>query len=219
MTAATTTITPRLLAVSVAPQEFDVLCSKDKTHSAHRGNKIFRERIEFMKETYRQTKNKQGKMEITKDIVRYLKETHASRFLKRNGAGVWAEISDQAARDKVSHALRFATRRDTKSEQLNGRSKSQEAILEHHHHQHHLGMEVTTSTETTAVVEENNPQEQQQVEPKSTNHPLVSPTVCSAPKASATGGTTATNSSVYCGVIPEEHIEPSKWLLALRQGS
>jgi len=215
---------PKLLgAASLTPQEYDVLCSKDKTHSSHPGNRLFRGRIDSMKEIYRKTKNKQGKMEITKDIVRYLKEKHSARFLKRNGAGVWAEISDQAARDKVSHALRFATRRDKKSETSIG----------------NLISAATTRAPPQGVADENNLQwsapapaavpvralENASSAPRNDTLVATESTKKSGDEtgrpfsAASESATAPANASAYCGVIPEEHIEPSKWLLALRQGS
>ena len=182
----------------VTPLEFDVLCSKDKTHSTHAGNRLFRERIDAMKEIYRMTKNKQGKMEITKNIVNYLKQTHSTRFLKRSANGSWAEISDQAARDKVSHALRFATRRDNAGNIKRNKGPSQ-------------------PQGPSSGVDPINPQ--RPAASRTTSEATTSSAVSQDSAASAAAAGDASG-SVYYGrrIIPVEHIEPSKWLLALRQG-
>ena len=91
------------------PSERDILCGKDKTYGKHTGNRLFRDRIEEMKVLYCSASSKQEKMAITKEIVRFMITEHGSRFLKKEG-DIWIEINNQAARDKVSHALRFAAR-------------------------------------------------------------------------------------------------------------
>jgi hypothetical protein len=50
-------------------------------------------------------------MQITKDILTVLKSKHNCRFIKLKkypDGSEWEEISDQKARDKISHALRYA---------------------------------------------------------------------------------------------------------------
>lgn len=91
------------------PADFDILCGKDKTHAKSKGNQMFKERIEIMKVPYAAASTKQDKMKITKEIVAFMQLQFGSRFLKMEG-DQWEEITEQAARDKVSHALRFAAR-------------------------------------------------------------------------------------------------------------
>lgn len=90
-------------------EENDILCGKDKTYAKHPGNRKFRERIALMKVPYTTAPTKQEKMEITRGIVNHMRIDCGSRFLKMEN-GAWVEIDNQAARDKVSHALRFASR-------------------------------------------------------------------------------------------------------------
>lgn len=50
-------------------------------------------------------------MRLTKEIVHSIRSKYQARFIRWNvGADGWEEISDQVARDKVSHALRFAAK-------------------------------------------------------------------------------------------------------------
>ncbi|GAX24184.1 hypothetical protein FisN_4Lh273 [Fistulifera solaris] len=89
----------------------DVLCGKDKTYGIHPGNQRFREMIESFVEVYKGNHSKQDKMKITRTIVAVMKQRYNTRFIKRvkwNGNDMWEQISDAIARDKVSHALRFA---------------------------------------------------------------------------------------------------------------
>ena len=91
------------------PAEYDILCGKDKTYSKHPGNLAYIDLIASYSGRYQQATTKQEKMRITKEIVSHMKNKYGSRFIKVKGQG-WQEISDQMARDKVSHALRFANK-------------------------------------------------------------------------------------------------------------
>mmetsp|Transcript_8229 Transcript_8229/g.10769 ORF Transcript_8229/g.10769 Transcript_8229/m.10769 type:complete len:298 (-) Transcript_8229:73-966(-) len=106
-------ITSPYSLLSNKPNDNDVLCSKDKSFSNHHGNLLFRERVDSMTEQYLRSRSKTEKMQMTKDAVLYLYETYGSRFMKKID-GVWVEINSQAARDKVSHALRFAAKKEAK---------------------------------------------------------------------------------------------------------
>ena len=102
------------------PSKHDILCGKDRKYSKHTRNGLFRELINGMKATYDRATSKKQKMQITKDIVTFMKQECGSRFLKKldkqqsscssSPSSLWVEIDDQTARDKVSHALRFANR-------------------------------------------------------------------------------------------------------------
>jgi hypothetical protein len=88
---------------------FDILCGKDKTFNKHKGNQVFRNTIATFQDVYACAATKQDKMNITKEIVQKLRTEYGARFVKLH-KGHWQEISDQMARDKVSHALRFAAK-------------------------------------------------------------------------------------------------------------
>lgn len=97
------------------PSSLDCLCGKDTTFGRHPGNRLFREQILAALPTFMRATSKPEKMKITKSILEYMKHK-GSRFLKLRNNGSWVEIDRQAARDKVSHALRFAARQ--RKEQL-----------------------------------------------------------------------------------------------------
>jgi len=98
------------------PRPYDILCGKDKTFNKHHGNQVFRELIVQFQDTYVAAKSKHEKMRITKDIVSSLKAQYNARFVKLSkNQESWVEISDQVARDKVSHALRFAAKQHASS--------------------------------------------------------------------------------------------------------
>lgn len=91
--------------------DFDIACSKDQSYATHSGNRIFRQHVEATKLRYHAAKTKAERMKITKDFVKELQSTYGSRFFKSDGNGMWFEISQFDARDKVGHAIRFALRR------------------------------------------------------------------------------------------------------------
>jgi hypothetical protein len=91
-------------------QEFDILCGKDKTYAKHRGNVLYKALIDENAGRYQDASTKQEKMNITKEIVHKLHVQYRSRFIKPHGDH-WALINDSLARDKTSHALRFAAQR------------------------------------------------------------------------------------------------------------
>ena len=96
------------------PLKTDVLCGKDTTLARHPGNQLFREKIQAELPQYLKARSKQDKMKITKSIVQFVTIKQKSRFLKLKNNGQWVEIDGTAARDKVSHALRFAARQQKK---------------------------------------------------------------------------------------------------------
>lgn len=94
------------------PRKHDILCGKDKTFGNHPGNSVFREQIRFEAPRYA-TATKHGRMLVTKNIVSLMKKEYGSRFMlhvqnRQDGTKIWKEIDDSQARDKTSHALRFA---------------------------------------------------------------------------------------------------------------
>jgi hypothetical protein len=112
--AAVTPANTSITTIITDPGPFDILCGKDKSFNNHHGNQIFRDVIFSYRRVYAQAWTKVDKMNLTKEIVHLLQTKHNARFLKcGNAVDVWEEISNQAARDKVSHALRFAARSPT----------------------------------------------------------------------------------------------------------
>lgn len=86
------------------PSKFDILCGQSRICAGHTGNRRFQVVLDIYAPRYDASTTKQEKMTLTKEIVCCI---HAAggRFL-RYDEGLWEEISDVTARDKVSHALR-----------------------------------------------------------------------------------------------------------------
>jgi hypothetical protein len=102
------------IATISKPTITDILCGKDKTYARHEGNKRFSRIIRDYVEPYTAATTKQEKMQFTKQIVLNLQTKGSARFLKMVGEE-WQEISSQNARDKTSHALRFAAAQHSRS--------------------------------------------------------------------------------------------------------
>jgi len=86
------------------PSKFDVLCGQSRICANHTGNRRFQVVLDIYAPKYEQAKSKQEKMMLTKEIVGCIGAA-SGRFLKYKD-GMWIEISNVTARDKVSHALR-----------------------------------------------------------------------------------------------------------------
>jgi hypothetical protein len=102
------------MTIITKPSPSDVLCGKDKSFAQHKGNQVFRDLMLEYSEYYVHATNKPEKMHITKSIVNRLKEKYNTRFLQPTTCGNWKEIPVHLARDKVSHALRFAFKQELK---------------------------------------------------------------------------------------------------------
>lgn len=137
-------------------KESDVICGKGKAYTSHAGSRRFRNAIESYRQKYHEANTKQDKMKITKEIYESFCKS-SSRFLKWNETlRNWDELTSLEARDKISHALRFANRGLDKSSHVNGRKKSK---CSRHHRR--SGSESSTSSGTTfstipELLEDNN---------------------------------------------------------------
>eukprot|EP00980_Cylindrotheca_fusiformis_P013326 scaffold3391_cov116-Cylindrotheca_fusiformis.AAC.3 len=86
----------------------DVICGRDKLSHTHVGNKIFRKIIEMNRVSYQNATSRDEKTRITCQIVDVIRSSNG-RFLKLDEkTGRWFDAGDTCAREKVSHALRYA---------------------------------------------------------------------------------------------------------------
>ena len=94
----------------------DVLCGRDRVSHAHVGNKKFRKLIEELRQSYQNAPSREIKTQITCQVISTI-HSQGGRFLKlldskmpsKSGEKLmWEEVSEQYAREKVSHALRSA---------------------------------------------------------------------------------------------------------------
>jgi len=83
----------------------DVLCGRGGGTNVHPGNRRFRDLINANRRAYLKSR-KNDKPNISRSIVRTVREMNG-RFLKKDDKlGLWFEIGDDGAREKTSQALR-----------------------------------------------------------------------------------------------------------------
>ena len=92
-----------------SPNERDVLFGRGKGCQNHPGNIRFRNLIDSERSSYEQARLLEKTM-ISERIVQ-LVHSQSGRFLKSAGKGTWIEVSDEVARDKISHAFRDQRRK------------------------------------------------------------------------------------------------------------
>jgi len=99
-------IFPENPQAAIEPTPSDVLCGQPKTFVNHPGNIAYNQVIAAESVNYMTPSNsKNFKMEKTKEIVEQVKRS-GGRFLALGPAAKWEVLTDNKARDKVSHALR-----------------------------------------------------------------------------------------------------------------
>ena len=89
------------------PLSTDVLLGRGRPFQEFAGNIRLAEIIEEHREIYQQSKRKFDKTDISNRILKIIK-TSNGRFLKKDDAdeGAWVEVSDEMARQKISHCFR-----------------------------------------------------------------------------------------------------------------
>jgi hypothetical protein len=119
------------LVTTETPGPFDVLLGRGKKHTWHPGNERLRTLLNMNSVRYNATASRNEKTLITQEIVQSIQTAGVlpGRFLKFDKeANGWAEVDDAAARIKVSHAIRYASRyKKRKAPPANLEAPSQEA--------------------------------------------------------------------------------------------
>lgn len=92
------------------PHKFDIVCGRDKFCHGHVGNRRFRVIIAMNRERYQTSNSREEKSKITNEIVALIRTCKpGGRFLKLDTAtNRWCIVTEEYAREKVSHALRSA---------------------------------------------------------------------------------------------------------------
>jgi hypothetical protein len=86
------------------PKSTDILFGRGKAIREHPGNLRFGLIVEFFFDQYEGLGRRSEKIFFTKEAVLKIKSM-GGRFLKQE-AGVWQEVDDELAREKVGHTLR-----------------------------------------------------------------------------------------------------------------
>lgn len=98
-------LSSRMLPVGYEPTALDVCSGRGKSNWHHAGNVAFRNIIQSNVQRYTDSVNKIGKTLVIASIVDDLR-TAGYQFIKKNKGGIWYDIGDAEAREKVAHGLR-----------------------------------------------------------------------------------------------------------------
>jgi hypothetical protein len=115
------------------PGAFDVLLGRGQQHTRHPGNERLQTLLNMHSVRYNATSLRHEKTLITQEIVQSIQTASdllvPGRFLKFDKeANGWVEVDDVAARVKVSHAIRYASRyKKPKAPPVNFAGPQQEA--------------------------------------------------------------------------------------------
>ena len=100
------------------PSEYDVVCGRGKGVYNRPGNKRFRRIVQTYVDEYISMKSKVDKSQLLSRIIDKVRAQNngTAAFIKQNKDGIWFDIGDEQAREKVGHAIREATgQRDASS--------------------------------------------------------------------------------------------------------
>jgi hypothetical protein len=109
------------LGVDFQPSDYSVLCSRGKDSVNHIGNRRFRIISSMYVEKYSRADTKAAKSLIVSDIINAIRQ--AGGNFCRHKRGIWFEVGDNYAREKVSALLR-----DLLHSQYRSSNKSKTAI-------------------------------------------------------------------------------------------
>lgn len=99
------------------PSRFDVLLGKGRPCQEHHGNKYLHDIIARYYDEYNSATKRETKSKVADCVIDVIKAC-PGRFLKRDEvSGLWMEVDDREAREKVCHAFRRKREIDSKHDQ------------------------------------------------------------------------------------------------------
>lgn len=106
------------LPADFVPGPCDVICARGKEAKNHSGNKLYRNLINKSLERYSTANNKYEKTLIVSEVVERIRSA-GTGFVKKESDGLWYEVGDHVAREKVGQNFR-----DSLSSQYKSSTKS-----------------------------------------------------------------------------------------------
>lgn len=104
------------------PGPFDVICARGKSAKLHCGNTQFRQKIEESREAYAQAGSRLYKSLVVSSVVDWVRVASPNGGFVKEIDGIWYEVGDHLAREKVGQSLREQLHSQYKS---SARSKRQ----------------------------------------------------------------------------------------------
>ena len=97
------------------PGPFDVICARGKRAYNHEGNERFREHVKLYASRYAALTTKLERTLLLSEIVEWVKEKGSGFIKVDRETGVWYEVSDLLAREKVGQQVRESLSKQYKS--------------------------------------------------------------------------------------------------------
>jgi len=114
------------------PRPTDVICGRGKMTASHPANRRFRELVDSHKAAYQNSKRRDEKTRITCELVDKLRGEGRFVLFDPN-TKLWHEVSEEYAREKVSHSLR--SRSSSEQRIVNAASNSIKMLNNPVHHE------------------------------------------------------------------------------------
>jgi len=96
----------RQLSPTFQPLCYDVICARGKTAHSHEGNRRFRELVKLHQEAYANAPTKYHKSLIVSHITNTVRTASVEGGFVKNIKGIWYEVGDRAAKEKIGQTLR-----------------------------------------------------------------------------------------------------------------
>jgi len=122
----------RQLSPFFQPGAYDVICARGKTAHAHPGNQGFRELVKIHREAYATATTKYQKSQIVSRVTNVVRQSSPEGGFVKNINGVWYEVGDRAAKEKIGQTMRdLLHKKYTSSTKAKARVRIQKRVEEY----------------------------------------------------------------------------------------
>lgn len=117
------------LPYNFLPGPFDVICAKGKDAKKHQGNLYFRSLVKKSVNEYSQASTRIQKSMIVSNIIDAIRQKSPNGGFVKEEAGLWYDVGDHHAREKVGQTLRDSLHNQYRSSTKAKRQRKQELDL------------------------------------------------------------------------------------------
>lgn len=114
------------------PGPFDVICARGKHAKNHIGNQRFRQKIKEVTQAYANAESRLYKSLVVSSVIDYVRKASPNGGFVKEVDGVWYDVGDHQAREKVGQALRAELhpkyRSSTKSKRQRWKQEEEERV-------------------------------------------------------------------------------------------
>jgi hypothetical protein len=126
------------------PGPFDVICARGKRAKNHIGNQRFRQKIKEVTQAYADAESRLYKSLVVSSVIDYVRKESPNGGFVKEVDGVWYDVGDQQAREKVGQALRDQLhpkyRSSTKSKRRRWKQEEEERVRNGKKHARNQGL-------------------------------------------------------------------------------